>query len=628
MFGAKFLDDFGKKGVEFKVYAPDINTLEVVVFSQTESGLQETAAHALEKDSDGYFGGFVEGLPTGTRYMYRLDGDKTRPDYASRSQPDGVHGASEVRGSTFLWHDSDWCGMALEDMVIYETHVGTATPEGTFEALIEKLDYLKDLGVTTIEIMPVADFPGDRNWGYDGVYLYAPARAYGEYDSFKRLVDAAHAKGLAVLLDVVYNHFGPDGNYIWDYARNFFTSEKKTPWGDAINFALPPVREFFIQNALYWAHEFHVDGFRLDATHAILDDSSPHFLQELAQHVRDSLPAKRQFVLFAEDERNDVKLLQAPPQGYGLDGVWADDFHHQLRAAFAGDHEGYYADFTGSTTDIATTLLQGWFYTGQISKFSGQARGTDARAFDPARFVYCIQNHDQIGNRAIGDRLNHQISPEAYKAASGLLLLSPYTPLLFQGQEWAATSPYQFFTDHEPNLGKMVTEGRRKEFSAFAAFNHVEIPDPQAVSTFENSKLRWGELDKPEHAGVLALYRDLLQVRRTLHNRQRARDCKAFQAGVINGGEVIIRYSCPPDAAFAGQELLVVTNLLGDLNLTLDAAELTRPPVGKRWELLLATNDPRYGGGEPEFERLKLSVGNGHLAYNGSVTVVLRCQAV
>ena len=470
-----------QNGVYFRVWAASASHVEVVLYD----GARETGVFALAPEAGGYFAGHVAGIGPGARYMYRLDSGDPRPDPATRFQPAGVHGVSQVVDpASFEWTDGGWRGIPLEDAIIYELHVGTATDAGTFDALIERLDDLRDLGVTAIELMPVADFPGERNWGYDGVCLFAPARAYGGPEALRRLVDAAHARGLAVLLDVVYNHLGPDGNYLRQFSQAYFTDRHHTPWGDALNLDGPgsaPVRDFFIANACYWAHEYHIDGLRLDATHALIDTSEKHLLAELADAVHASLPADRHFLLIAENENNDPNLVQGTgdrgqetgdesiqpdprspipnSRPLGLDAVWADDFHHQLRVALTHEREGYYQDYSGSIEDLAATLRQGWFYIGQRSGHLGHPRGAPADDLPLPRFVYCIQNHDQVGNRALGERLEHLIELDAYRAASALLLLGPATPLLFMGQEWAAGTPFLFFTDHNAELGRLVTAG-------------------------------------------------------------------------------------------------------------------------------------------------------------------------
>ena len=575
-------------GVDFRVWAPQRQTVEVAVYQDG----QPIAVHPLARDDQGYWSGYIRGIGAGTRYMYRLDGDMDRPDPASRHQPDGVHGPSMVVDPAFTWTDAGWQGLTREQLVIYELHIGTATPDGTFESLVERLPDLRELGITAIELLPVADFPGDRNWGYDGVDLYAPARAYGGAEGLKRLVDAAHAHGLAVIQDVVYNHLGPAGNYLRDFAPQYFTSRHHTPWGDALNFDGPgseAVRSFFVDNALYWAHEYHMDGLRLDATHAIIDDSPVHLIQELVERVHASLDPGRHFVLIAEDPRNEARLVRPiAAGGYGLDAVWADDFHHTVRVTLTGENEGYYRDFTGGAGEIAATLRSGWLFQGQRSPRTGRPRGTSAADLPPAAFVHCIQNHDQIGNRALGERLNHDVPLAAYRAASALLLLSPYMPLLFMGQEWAASSPFLFFTDHDPELGKLVTEGRREEFKHFTAFSGERVPDPQALETFECSKLRWEERAVEPHAGILRLYHDLLKLRRSLaatDDDQR----RSFQVHPAGEASVVLRR-----IAADGRPLLVVANLRGPIDLDLAEEMAESGP----WQVLLDSEDPRYSGGE------------------------------
>jgi maltooligosyltrehalose trehalohydrolase len=466
----------------------------------------------LERRNDGVWSGLVARAKRGTRYRYRLNGEGPYPDPYSRSQPEGVHGPSEVVDPTdFEWHDSDWRGVGIQGLVVYQLHVGTATPEGTFDSLIRQLPRLKALGVNAIEPLPIAEFPGQRNWGYDGVDLFAPSHVYGGPDALKRFVDAAHQHGLGVILDVVYNHLGPDGNFLRQYSPDYFTDRYKTPWGEAINYDGRDsqwVRKFVTDNARYWLTEFHADGLRLDATHAIHDSSDQHILAEITQATRASVPADRQIVLIAETHENDVRYLKPVDEGgFGFDAVWADDFHHTLRRFLAGDHEGYYARYAGTLEEVANCIEAGWLY------------GTPARDRPAWQFVYVIQNHDQVGNRAFGERLHHQIDMQRYRAASTLLLFLPYTPMLFMGQEFGASSPFQYFTDHNPELGRLVTEGRRREFKAFSAFadpaTREKIPDPQAEGTFTASKLPLREAETPPGSDLNRLYRDLLHIRRT-----------------------------------------------------------------------------------------------------------------
>jgi maltooligosyltrehalose trehalohydrolase len=609
--------------VEFRVWAPGHDRVDVVLY-----GPAAEEVRPLDPVGAGWFSAHAEGAGAGARYRYRLDGGDAFPDPASRSQPDGVHEPSEVVDpSAFAWSDGGWAGVPLEELVVYELHVGTFTPEGTFDAAIERLDELASLGVTAVEPMPVASFPGARNWGYDGVSLFAPQASYGGPEGLRRFVDAAHARGLAVVLDVVYNHLGPEGNYLPAFTSGrWFTDRHKTPWGDAVNFDGPdsaPVRELVIGNALHWVHEYHVDGLRLDATHAIVDDSPEHVLAEMERRVRESLPAGRHFVFIAEDERNERRVVTPRAEGgLGLSAVWADDFHHQLRRRLAGDHEAYFADYGGTVEEIVATLGKGWFYEGQTSSNHGCARGTPADGLPPAAFVHCIQNHDQVGNRALGDRLHHGVDLAAYRAAAALLLLSPYTPLLWMGQEWAATAPFLYFTDHPEELGRLVTEGRRQEFGKFSVFadpaERERIPDPQAPDTFERSKLDWSERDRMPHAGVLALHRALLQLRRT-HPALRRRDRASFAVDALGPDALALR-----PTGDDGSALLLVVSLCGALDADLTAAEATRPPDSGAWTLFLSTEEGRFGG-ETEGEVASLSA-DGRLTLPGTGAVVLTVE--
>ena len=583
---------FREGGVRFRVWAPSSQQVDVVLY---EDGNER--AIPLDAESDGWFSGVVPEAGPGTRYRYQLDGGETYPDPCSRFQPEGVHGPSEVVDpSTFQWTDSAWKGVPLEDAIIYEVHVGTATPEGTFDALIPRLDDLVSLGVTVLEVMPVAQFPGERNWGYDGVYWFAPADAYGGPEGFRRLVDSAHSRGLAVLLDVVYNHLGPEGNYLPAVTGGrIFTEKHHTPWGAAINYddtGSQAVREIVIDNALHWVQEYHVDGLRLDATHAIIDTGPRHILTEISERVRSAV--NRPIVLIAEDERNERRVVLPPAEGgLGLDGVWADDFHHQVRRRTAGDNEGYFSAYGGTTRDLVETLRKGWFYEGEFYPPKKEHRGTAASDLPPTAFVHCIQNHDQVGNRACGERLNHQIDLGVYRAVSALLVLSPYTPLLWMGQEWASSSPFLYFTDHPEELGRLVTQGRREEFKGFSAFSDPEvrsrIPDPQAPQTFDQSKLRWDERDQMPHAGVLQLYRELIRLRRT-EPALRARERETWQVADLGENGLVLRRSAP------GSTLLLVACLEGSIQVPLANNPVTAAPNGDAWELLFSTEEERFGG--------------------------------
>jgi maltooligosyltrehalose trehalohydrolase len=522
---------------------------------------------SLESFLDGTFGALVADAKAGDRYRYEIDGGSTFPDPASRFQPEGVHGPSEiVDPRRFPWTDGGWTGVPRNDLVLYELHVGTFTPEGTFAAAARRLPYLARLGVTAVELMPVADFPGARNWGYDGVDLFAPARCYGTPDDLRRFMNAAHASDLAVVLDVVYNHLGPEGNYLSVFSPYYFSDTHANPWGQGFNFDGPNssmVRQFFIENALHWVHEYHVDGLRLDATHAIIDNDPRPFVAQLAARVKES--SARPVYIIAEDHRNLARMIRPEGEGgWGLDGVWADDFHHKVRVALAGDNEGYYRDYTGSMSNLAKTLNQGWHFTGQYSTYLQEPRGTDPTGLPPRRFVFCIQNHDQIGNRALGERLHHQIDLAAYRAASVLLLCAPATPLLFMGQEWAATTPFLYFTDHPEALGKLVTEGRRNEFRHFSAFSDAaargRIPDPQDEATFRASRLDWCELAHEPHASTLRLYARLLALRR----HEAAVRCERFAAYALSESTLLLRQD-----AEEGPSLLAIIQMNGSSEIRL-----------------------------------------------------------
>jgi maltooligosyltrehalose trehalohydrolase len=516
-----------KDGIRFRVWAPDHPGVDVVWDDPRGS-----RSAPLARLDDGTFAGLVGDIGPGGRYRYRLSDDLLLPDPASRFQPEGVHGPSEVIDPfSFRWTDESWTGLPLSDLIIYELHVGTFSDAGTFAGVEARLDYLAHLGVTAIELMPIAEFAGRWNWGYDGVDLFAPSHHYGRPEHLQQLVNAAHHHGLSVILDVVYNHLGPDGAYLSSFTRRYFDDRHHTPWGAAVNLDGPDharVREFLLQNALHWVHEYHIDALRLDATHELLDDSERPFLAELAETVRAAAP--RHVIVIAEDDRNLARLaMPVHAGGVGLDALWADDFHHHVRRRLAGDHEGYFESYSGRADDIAQTLQAGWFYCGQVAAGTGKCRGSDPRPLDLEQFVICLQNHDQIGNRALGDRLHESVDAASCRAASALLLCAPETPLLFMGQEWAASTPFCFFTDHTEAIGRQITSGRREEFAGFSAFRDPDarrrLPDPQDPRTFADSVLRWNELTSEDHQRTLRLYRALLAFRRTnaaMLSRERA----------------------------------------------------------------------------------------------------------
>ena len=499
-------------GVAFSVWAPRAQRLAVRIVS----GDRRIAEQELERSADDCFHGMVAAAVAGSDYFYVLDGERARPDPVSRHQPQGVHGASRVvDGSAFRWTDAGWHGLAMNELVIYELHVGTFTAAGTFDAVCAHLEELRALGVTAIEIMPVAEFPGGRNWGYDGVLLYAAQSTYGGPEGFRRLVDAAHGAGLGVILDVVYNHLGPEGNYLREYGP-YFTERYRTPWGEAVNYddaGSDEVRRYVIDNALYWVTEMHVDGLRLDAVHGIFDFSAEHVLQELARAVHDQAERLgRRVTVIAESDLNDAKLVRPRERcGFGLDGQWDDDFHHAVHVALTGERDGYYRDYA-SPTAVAEALRERFVLRGGYSRFRRRRHGAPASDVAAERFVVFTQNHDQIGNRARGERLAALVSFEAQKVAAALLLLSPYVPLLFMGQEYGETRPFLYFVSHgDPALVEAVRQGRRREFASFEW--NGEVPDPQARETFAMSKLDRSVISTPGNAQLVALHGDLLALR-------------------------------------------------------------------------------------------------------------------
>jgi maltooligosyltrehalose trehalohydrolase len=505
--GATYLGD-GRSA--FCVWAPLCEEVEVQVLSP------EKRAARLSRDHEGYHQGVIPEVQPGSRYVYRLDGRKERPDPASRFQPEGVHGPSQILLSDFRWEDSAWRGLPLQDYILYELHAGTFTREGTLEAVGSHLDDLKALGVTALELMPVAQFPGERNWGYDGVYPFAVQNSYGGPGGLKKLVNACHRKGLVVVLDVVYNHLGPEGNYLWDFGP-YFTDRYKTPWGPALNFDGPEsdhVRRYFIENALYWIREFHVDALRLDAVHAIFDFSAFPFLEELAQRIRrEATRAGRRIDLIAESSLNDTRLIQAPEQGgIGLDAQWNDDFHHALHVLLTGEREGYYQDF-GALHLLAKTFQEGFAYSGEYSSFRRRRHGRSSKDIPARRFVVFAQNHDQVGNRMRGERLSVLVSFEALKLCAGCVLLSPFIPLLFMGEEYGEKAPFPYFVSHsDPGLIASVQKGRREEFAAFTC--HGEPPDPQRQETFLSAKLDHLLKNEKAHRTLFGFFKELIGLRR------------------------------------------------------------------------------------------------------------------
>jgi maltooligosyltrehalose trehalohydrolase len=574
----------GNDGVHYRTWAPDLAGLTVEV----TRGTAEPNRIFLVKDAAGFWSGHDPSGRAGDLYGYRLPDGHLLPDVASRFQPQGVHGLSEcIDPATYAWQAAQWQRPAWRGQSIYEIHVGAFSAEGTFRGAIPHLEHVRQIGFEAIQLMPLADFDGRRNWGYDGVSLFAPAHAYGRPDDLRALVDAAHGLGLTVILDVVYNHLGPSGNYLGSFSADYFTRKHHTPWGASLNLdghRNGPVRALLRQNAAYWLEEFRFDGLRLDATHWMLDDTSPHLLAELADLVHEAGG-----FLIAEDERNSTQLLNPRVAGgYALDAAWSDDFHHQIRVALTGTRQAYFAGFSGQADEVADTLQHGWTYRGQSCSFwQGRPRGSACDHLPPHAFVVCIENHDQVGNRAFGERLAHLVSARHFRAASLLLCLSPYVPMVFMGQEWSATSPFQFFTDHEGELGRQVTAGRRREFAAFHA-SDATTPDPQNEGVYLASKLNWAERDTAPHHQIAELYRSALRLRKDLAPilADRAR----WSARAV-GPVIVLQLG-------DGLRNLLLLSILHEA----DAPAMSQPglvfppPPEHHWQVLLDSEDPRFGG--------------------------------
>ncbi|HEX3177960.1 MAG TPA: malto-oligosyltrehalose trehalohydrolase [Methylomirabilota bacterium] len=564
-------------GVVFRVWAPARRTVEVVIDGRRPL--------PLTRQADGTYEATAPGVPPGARYQYRLDGERYRPDPASRFQPEGVHGPSVVvEPSAFPWTDEAFHGHELADLVLYELHVGTFTRAGTFEAVIPHLPQLVDLGITAVEIMPVAEFPGSRNWGYDGVHLFAPQSTYGGPRGLRRLVDACHAHNLSVVLDVVYNHLGPEGNYLGDFGP-YFTDRYQTPWGGAMNFDGPDsagVRRHFVENARAWAREFHVDGLRLDAIHSIFDGSPRHILTDIADAAREEARAfDRPLHIMAESHDNDRRVVLPPDEGgLGLDAVWSDDFHHALHVRLTGERGGYYCDFTDPAR-LPRAVAQGFAFQGEPSQYFGRKRGTPSGDLPGERFVICVQNHDQVGNRAQGDRLSTIVPFEAVKLAAALLLAAPAVPLLFMGEEYGETAPFQFFTSFlDRDLAEAVRKGRTEEFSRFAW--EGSVPDPGDPATFVRSRLNHPLAGAPRHRELHQFYRRWLALRAS-HGALGARGKELARAELDAAGAVL---TLSRDAA-SGPGVRLVANLTADVRPFI-------PPAG--WRVLLDSEEPRFAG--------------------------------
>jgi maltooligosyltrehalose trehalohydrolase len=602
-------------GVHFRVWAPRRKTVEVVIESPlpggpdsgpgsvTLSGMQPSGSGLLKPEPNGYFSGLVPNAAPGSLYRLRLDGQRAFPDPASRFQPQGPHGPSQVIDpSAFSWHDQTWPGISLKGQVIYELHIGTFTPEGTFESALRELPELARAGFTVIEIMPVADFPGRFGWSYDGVGLFAPAAIYGTPQDLCRFVDAAHRIGLGVMLDVVYNHVGPDGNYLKQFSEDYFTDRYDNEWGDAINYDGAnscPVREWVVTNARYWVEEFHLDGLRLDATQQIFDSSAENIMAALARGAREAA-APRKVVITAENEAQHAKLAR-PLEcgGYGIDALWNDDFHHSARVAMTGLNEGYYGDYRGQPQEFISAIKHGFLYQGQIYKWQKKRRGAPAFDLDPAQFVIYLQNHDQIANSCRGRRIHQITTPGRYRAMSALLLLAPGTPLVFQGQEFAASNHFYFFADHKPELQRPTREGRIRFLSQFESLAQPEMCDfhidPCNPATFVASKLDLSE--RQSHAEVYQLYKDLLRLRRedAVFSQQKA---AGVDGAVLAAEAFVLRFF-----GGRGEDRLLLVNLGTHLHLDRVPDPLLAPPEDAVWHLLWSSENPHYGGcGTPPVE--------------------------
>ncbi len=581
-------------GVDFRVWAPSGHSVRVLFEEQSK---EQSEPVELHKEADGYYSGFCEKISAGALYRYEIDGGHpSYPDPMSRFQPYGPHGPSEVIDpNAFEWTDADWRGVKLECQIIYEMHIGTFTKEGTWGAAAKQLKELVNAGISVLEVMPVADFPGRFGWGYDGVNLFAPTWLYGRPDDFRAFVNEAHNVGLAVILDVVYNHFGPDGNFIGKFSPDYFNPAVKTDWGESINFDGPsskPVREFYLTNAMYWVSEFRLDGLRLDATQDIHDKSSKHIIAEIAACAREAAQG-REIILIAENEPQDSNIVRSTvDKGYGLDGLWNDDFHHSAIVALTGRNEAYYSDYNGNPQEFVSAIKYGYLYQGQWYSWQSARRGSFGLDIAPAAFVVFIQNHDQVANTARGERPNILAPRGNYNALTALLLLGPNTPMLFQGQEFGATTPFLYFSDHKAELSKVVKEGRCTFLAQFRSLALPEVQpvfrDPGNPSTFEASKLDFSERQK--NARVYALHKDLIALRRSdpVFRQQRK---GAIDGAVLAPNTFVLRFF-----GGANGDRLLLVNLGRDLHVDPSPEPLLAPLSGCCWNVIWSSEHPDYGG--------------------------------
>jgi maltooligosyltrehalose trehalohydrolase len=591
-------DVLSSGGVRFRVWAPRRRRVEVELVGGPRGGTpHQPEVIRLEAEGDGYFSGTYPRAGQGTLYRYRI-GDKSVPDPASRFQPKGPHGPSMVVDPTrFPWSDADWPGIVLRGQVLYEMHVGTFTREGTWAAAERELPALAELGVTAVELLPVADFPGRFGWGYDGVALFAPCRLYGTPDDFRRFVDRAHGLGLGVILDVVYNHFGPEGNYLKEFSDDYASAAHESEWGETLNFDEAnsgPVREFILANAGYWVEEFHLDGLRVDATQEFYDQSPDHILTEIARRVREAAGGRKVLVI-GENEPQRAKIARpAARGGHEFDALWNDDFHHVATVFLTGRREAYYGDYRGVPQEFVSVFRRGYLYQGQLDVRQGKRRGAPTDGLPPETFVNYLQNHDQVANTMRGWRLNRLGSPNLVRALTAVQLLAPGTPMLFQGQEFAATSPFLYFGDHEPDLARKMYKDRKKFLSQFPSLrlpeSQAELPDPADPATFERCKLDHAERER--HAEVYQLHRDLLRLRRE-DPVFRDQGGGGLDGAVLGEAAFVIRYY-----GQGGDDRLLVVNLGADVELNPPSEPLLAPPRGeaRSWVVLWSSEDVRYGG--------------------------------
>jgi maltooligosyltrehalose trehalohydrolase len=574
-----------ENGAHFRVWANGRRSVSVVV---------DGKEHPLSGDPSGYFSGYVAGAADGDAYTFQVDGKGPLPDPASRFQPRGPHGPSQiVDASKFNWTDGSWRGIKLEGQIVYEMHVGTFTTAGTWQAAAQQLSALADLGVTVLEVMPVADFTGEFGWGYDGVNLFAPTRNYGTPDDFREFVDRAHALKLAVILDVVYNHLGPDGNYLPQFSEAYFTKEHETDWGAATNFYgehSEPVREFYLCNAAFWIKEFHLDGLRLDATQNIYDHSKDHILAAIGRAARKAGEG-RGVILVGENEPQEARLIRSQAEGgYGMDALWNDDFHHSATVAATGKREAYYMDYLGTAQELMSAVKYGFLYQGQWYAWQKKRRGTPTFGTKPAAMVAFLQNHDQVANSARGLRLHELTTPGIYKTLTALTLLAPSTPMLFQGQEFAASTRFLYFADHKTELAKQVLQGRADFLSQWRslALGEVGYDDPSSRSTFEKCKLDFAE--RKSHGETYALHKDLLQLRKA--EKVFARQDRNFDGAVLAPDAFVLRFFCEDHK----DDRLLVVNLGRDLVFNPAPEPLLAPPEQGAWSVLWSSDSAKYGG--------------------------------